>query len=78
MNNSSATISRPGKVLNAWSTKARSGSPQPMIKTGEIRSTKMPKYNNNTKTQNDLLCGIGSQFPTIDDSIKNKDIHPNL
>ncbi|KAL7953085.1 hypothetical protein V8C34DRAFT_309501 [Trichoderma compactum] len=48
---------------------------------GDSRNTRSLKIHSDStavKTQNDLLRGVGSQFPTIDDSIKNKDIHPNL
>ncbi|KAL6700452.1 hypothetical protein J3F84DRAFT_344018 [Trichoderma pleuroticola] len=30
------------------------------------------------KDQNDVLHGIGSQFPVIDDAVQNMDLHPNL
>ncbi|KAL6700451.1 hypothetical protein J3F84DRAFT_358200 [Trichoderma pleuroticola] len=84
MKNSSAIIPKPSltrKASGAWSTKARSGSPQPKPDTGDTcstRSLETPNDNVAVKTQNDLLNGVGSQFPTIDDSIRNKDIHPNL
>ncbi|KAL6806007.1 hypothetical protein J3E68DRAFT_390068 [Trichoderma sp. SZMC 28012] len=81
MNNSTVIIPKPSltrKVSATWSTKARSGSPPPMLEAGDTGSAGMPKDNAAVKTQNDLLHGVGSQFPIIDDSIKNKDIHPNL
>ncbi|KAL6799127.1 hypothetical protein GGI42DRAFT_328833 [Trichoderma sp. SZMC 28013] len=78
MKNSSDILPSPRKASDTWSTKARSGSPPPMLETGDAGSANVPKDNTAVKTQNDLLYGVGSQFPTINDAIKNKDIHPNL
>ncbi|KAK0760023.1 hypothetical protein N5P37_007101 [Trichoderma harzianum] len=66
------------KISSTWSAKGRSGSPPPMLEAGDSGSAKMPEENIVVTTQNDLLHGVGSQFATIDDSIKNKGIHPKL
>ncbi|UKZ46679.1 hypothetical protein TrVGV298_000886 [Trichoderma virens] len=78
MKNSSAAIPKPETVSGTWSTKARSGSPQPMLKTGDALNNKMPKDNSNAITQRDALYGIGAQFSGINSSVKNMDTHPNL
>ncbi|OPB43686.1 hypothetical protein A0O28_0099740 [Trichoderma guizhouense] len=63
--NSNATIPTPERVSDAWSIKTRSGSPPPMLEAGDAGSAKMPKDNAAVKTQDDLLCGVGSQFLII-------------
>ncbi|KAL5086934.1 hypothetical protein Trisim1_008501 [Trichoderma cf. simile WF8] len=81
MKNPKVAIPRPREASDTSSTKARRGSPQPMPDAGDNRSTRSHKILKDkpaVKTQNDLLYGVGSQFPTIDGSIKNKGIHPKL
>ncbi|KAL6830605.1 hypothetical protein J3E69DRAFT_363568 [Trichoderma sp. SZMC 28015] len=73
-------------AADTWSTAARSDSPPPIARvsrraatsTSAASTTEEPQSHNMRKDQNDVLHGIGSQFPVIDDAIQNMDLHPNL
>ncbi|KAK0760024.1 hypothetical protein N5P37_007102 [Trichoderma harzianum] len=73
-------------TTDTWSTAARSDSPPPIARmshreatsTSAASTTEAPQTNNTRKDQNDVLHGIGSQFPATDDAIQNMDLHLNL
>ncbi|KAF3077021.1 hypothetical protein CFAM422_000689 [Trichoderma lentiforme] len=60
-------------AADTWSTAARSGSPPPITRvsrraatsTSAASTTEASQSNNMRKDQNDVLQGIGSQFPAI-------------
>ncbi|UKZ92301.1 uncharacterized protein TrAFT101_007261 [Trichoderma asperellum] len=73
-------------VSDTWSHKARSGSHPPALQPeqGEaIQSdsplpTEISRDTNDKSIQNNALRGVGSQFSTINDQVRNKGLHLDL
>ncbi|KAM0253064.1 hypothetical protein ACHAQJ_007440 [Trichoderma viride] len=85
MKNSNFNPTFSSNVSDTWSRKARSSSPPPTLEVDQSAivqgggcATTKKSQNNKRKAQNDVLYGVGSQFPAIDDSTRNKDLHPKL